>query len=38
MNTIDLLLLNLTEVRRRSIKIWKTIPSDKLDWKPDEKL
>ncbi|HDR8250494.1 TPA: DinB family protein [Bacillus luti] len=37
MNTIDLLLLNLTEVRRRSIKIWKTIPSDKLDWKPDKK-
>ncbi|MGG0763563.1 DinB family protein [Bacillus paramycoides] len=35
MNTINLLLLNLTEVRRRSIKVWKTIPNDKLDWKPD---
>ncbi|KEK22934.1 DinB family protein [Bacillus gaemokensis] len=35
MNNIDFLLLNLAEVRRRSIKVWTAIPSNKLDWKPD---
>ncbi|MBM7644588.1 putative damage-inducible protein DinB [Scopulibacillus daqui] len=36
MNTIDLILLNLKETRRRSIIVWEAIPHDKLDWKPDE--
>ncbi|MGA4722170.1 DinB family protein [Fictibacillus nanhaiensis] len=35
MNSIDLLILNLNEVRRRSIKVWTSIPQDKLHWKPD---
>ncbi len=37
MNTNELLILNLEEIRRRSIKIWQGIPADKLDWKPDVK-
>ncbi|MFC7393984.1 DinB family protein [Scopulibacillus cellulosilyticus] len=36
MNTIDLLILNLKETRRRSTIVWKAIPGDKLNWKPDE--
>ncbi|MET3697813.1 uncharacterized damage-inducible protein DinB [Bacillus oleivorans] len=36
MNSIDLIILNLNEVRRRSIKLWTSIPEDKLHWKPDE--
>jgi uncharacterized damage-inducible protein DinB len=35
MNSIDLIILNLKEVRRRSIKVWTTIPDAKLFWKPD---
>ncbi|MGD6855891.1 DinB family protein [Bacillus infantis] len=35
MNSIDLVILNLNEVRRRSIKVWTTIPDEKLFWKPD---
>ncbi|HEK9099031.1 TPA: DinB family protein [Bacillus pseudomycoides] len=35
MNNVDLLLLNLSEVRRRSIKVWTTIPEERLDWRPD---
>ncbi|MCM3033881.1 DinB family protein [Niallia sp. MER 6] len=35
MNSIDLILLNFAEVRRRSIKVWTSIPSEKLFWKPD---
>ncbi|WP_169082254.1 DinB family protein [Paenibacillus sp. PL91] len=35
MNGIDLLILNLEEVRRRSIKVWSGIPENMLDWKPD---
>lgn len=37
MNKNDLLLLNFTEIRRRSIIVWKAIPTDYMDWKPDEK-
>ncbi|MFC7684892.1 DinB family protein [Ureibacillus sp. GCM10028918] len=37
MNSIDLIILNLIEVRRRSIKVWTSIPADKLNWKPDSK-
>jgi uncharacterized damage-inducible protein DinB len=35
MNTKELILFNLSEVRRRSIKVWKSIPEDALAWKPD---
>ncbi|WP_313890770.1 DinB family protein [Psychrobacillus sp.] len=36
MNSIDLILLNFNEVRRRSIKVWTSIPQEKLIWKPDD--
>lgn len=36
MNSIDLILLNFSEVRRRSIKVWTSIPPKKLHWKPDD--
>ncbi len=35
MNSIELIILNFNEVRRRSIKVWTSIPHDKLQWKPD---
>ncbi|WP_163530175.1 DinB family protein [Halobacillus ihumii] len=35
MNSIELLKLNLAEVRRRSIKVWLEIPEDTLHWRPD---
>lgn len=35
MNATELLILNLEEVRRRSVKIWRAIPDDRLHWKPD---
>lgn len=35
MNENDLIILNFEEVRRRSIKVWKAIPNNKLNWKPD---
>ncbi len=34
MNAIDWTVWNLNEVRRRSIKVWQSIPEDKLNWKP----
>lgn len=37
MNSIEIILLNFSEIRRRSIKIWSGIPNDYLNWKPDEK-
>lgn len=36
LNAIDLILLNFEEIRRRSIKIWKSIPEEKLAWRPDD--
>ncbi|MFJ5714847.1 DinB family protein [Neobacillus sp. NPDC093127] len=36
MNVFDLIILNFEEVRRRSIKVWKAIPQQMLNWKPDE--
>ena len=36
MNQIDLIVLNFEEIRRRSIKVWNAIPSNMLDWKPDD--
>ena len=37
MNSIDIILLNFSEIRRRSIKLWNGIPTEYLNWKPDEK-
>lgn len=36
MNVNDLIILNFEEVRRRSIKVWKSIPVQMLKWRPDE--
>ncbi|MFP5110345.1 DinB family protein [Neobacillus sp. C211] len=36
MKPIDLIILNFNEVRRRSIKVWTSIPEEKLHWKPDD--
>lgn len=35
MNATELLILNFEEVRRRSIKVWKSISEEDLFWKPD---
>lgn len=37
MNSIEIILLNFSEIRRRSMKLWKHIPLEFLNWKPDEK-
>ncbi|GGP08994.1 DinB family protein [Oceanobacillus neutriphilus] len=36
MNTNDLIIINFEEVRRRSEKVWRAIPEEKLQWRPDE--
>ena len=36
MDTIDLIIMNFHEIRRRSIKLWNEIPLKYIDWKPDE--
>ncbi len=36
MTVNDLLILNLEEVRRRSMKIWQAIPPDRNGWRPDD--
>ncbi len=36
MKATDVLALNLEEVRRRSVKVWRAIPAERLHWKPDE--
>lgn len=36
MKTIELLILNLEEVRRRSLILWQGIPDEVAGWKPDE--
>jgi uncharacterized damage-inducible protein DinB len=35
MSSINLLILNFNEVRRRSKKVWTSIPEQYLQWKPD---
>jgi uncharacterized damage-inducible protein DinB len=35
MNPAEILLWNLEEVRRRSVKVWRAVPTKRLDWKPD---
>ncbi|WP_421948404.1 DinB family protein [Phaeodactylibacter xiamenensis] len=37
MTPSELIILNLTEIRRRSIKIWNGLPERYCNWKPDEK-
>ncbi|NER15034.1 DinB family protein [Leptobacterium flavescens] len=37
MNAIETILLNFSEIRRRSIKLWEGIPEEHYHWKPDEK-
>ncbi len=36
MNSIETILLNFSEIRRRSINLWSGIPEEYLNWKPDE--
>ncbi|PGK51660.1 hypothetical protein CN918_28100 [Priestia megaterium] len=36
MNSIEILLLNIKEVRRRSELIWRAIPTNALSWRPDD--
>ncbi|MNW54697.1 DinB superfamily protein [compost metagenome] len=36
MNINDLIVLNFEEVRRRSVMVWKSIPQQLLNWKPDQ--
>jgi len=35
MNAIDAIVLNLQETRRRSIKLWRSLPDQWLQWRPD---
>lgn len=37
MTQSELLILNFTEIRRRSIKLWLELPAHNFTWKPDEK-
>src|SRR5437763_4917800 len=37
MNATDVLLLNLEEVRRRSLIVWRAIPPERVHWKPDDR-
>ena len=36
MNSIEIILINFSEIRRRSIKLWGGIPKQYLSWKPDK--
>lgn len=36
MNTSDTIILNLQETRRRSIKLWQSLPDSWLSWRPDK--
>jgi uncharacterized damage-inducible protein DinB len=36
MTTTETLLLNLEEIRRRSLIVWRGIPPDSVHWKPDD--
>ena len=36
MNSINTILLNFSEIRRRRLKLWSGIPNEYLNWKPDE--
>jgi uncharacterized damage-inducible protein DinB len=36
MNSIEIIILNFEEIRRRSIKLWSGIPVEFYSWKPDK--
>ncbi|TXB61838.1 DinB family protein [Phaeodactylibacter luteus] len=36
MTQSELIILNFTEIRRRSIKLWSVLPESHYHWKPDE--
>ncbi|PIA82057.1 hypothetical protein BFR04_12195 [Gaetbulibacter sp. 4G1] len=36
MDAIKIILLNFSETRRRSLKLWRGIPKEHLNWKPDD--
>ncbi|WP_182200933.1 DinB family protein [Paraliobacillus salinarum] len=36
MHANDIFILQFEEIRSRSIRIWKSIPEEMLNWKPDE--
>ncbi len=36
MSSNEIILLNFSEIRRRSIKLWSGIPDEYMNWKPDE--
>ncbi|WP_199615721.1 DinB family protein [Paenibacillus alkalitolerans] len=33
---VDAIVFNLQETRRRSIKLWRSLPDERLSWRPDE--
>lgn len=37
MTQSEFLILNFNEIRRKSIKLWKGLPKEFYNWKPDEK-
>jgi len=37
MTQSEFIILNFTEIRRRSIKLWNGLPEKYYNWKPDEK-
>ncbi len=37
MNSIEIILLNFSEIRRRRLMVWAGIPDVYLNWKPDDK-
>jgi len=37
MTQSELIILNFTEIRRRSIKLWNALPEKYYNWKPDAK-
>jgi len=37
MTPTELILFNLIEIRRKSIKLWNALPESHYNWKPDEK-
>ncbi|MGY3717953.1 DinB family protein [Sutcliffiella cohnii] len=37
MDKNQLLIMNFNEIRRRSIIVWRAIPNEYMDWKPDKK-
>lgn len=36
MKSIEIIILNFSEIRRRSIKLWNGIPKEYMNWRPDD--